>query len=94
MKALKNWPRTSDNFLPLPSRTWRTALETQEDLALQHFTDCVQDPETQKALRLADVKDIASALVYAHKIKAAQQASRKDRHMIRGVSASDPKTDF
>ena len=69
-------------------------METREDLALQHFIDSVRDPETQKALRLADLKDIASALVYAHKIEAAQQASRKDRHTIRGVSVSDPETDF
>ena len=54
----------------------------------------MRDSETQKALRLADLKDIASALVYAHKIEAAQQASRKDRHIIRGVSTSDPETDL
>ena len=45
-------------------------------------------------LRLADLKHIAIALIYAHKIEAAQKASRKDRHTIRGGSASDPETDF
>ncbi|GFS51526.1 gag-Pol polyprotein [Nephila pilipes] len=69
-------------------------VETRQDLARQHFIDTVQDPETQKALRLADVKDIGSALVYAHKIEAAQQATRKDRHSIRAVSAIDSDSDF
>ena len=59
--------------------------ETHEDLALQHFIDSVWDTETKKALRLADLKDIASALVYAHKIEAAQQASRKNQHTIRSL---------
>ncbi|GFS71569.1 hypothetical protein NPIL_175041 [Nephila pilipes] len=47
-------------------------VETLQDLALQHFEDNVWDPETPKALRLADVKDIESALVYDNKIEAAQ----------------------
>ena len=63
--------------------------ETRED-----FKDSVQDPETQKALRLANLKNIASALIYAHKIQAAQQASRKDRHTIAGISATDLKPGF
>ena len=54
----------------------------------------MRDPETQRALRLADLKDIASSLVYAHKIEVAQQASRKDRLTIRGIAATDPETDF
>ncbi|KAF8784305.1 hypothetical protein HNY73_010001 [Argiope bruennichi] len=69
-------------------------VETRQDLALQHFIDSVQDPETQKALRLADVKDKGSALVFAHKIEAAQQATRKDRHPIRAVFAADSDSDF
>ncbi|KAF8795485.1 hypothetical protein HNY73_003329 [Argiope bruennichi] len=48
-------------------------IETRQDLALQHFIDSVRDPETQKALRLADVKDIGSALIFAHKIEVARQ---------------------
>ncbi|GFU32294.1 gag-Pol polyprotein [Nephila pilipes] len=54
----------------------------------------VRDPETQKALRFADVKDIGSALVYAHKIEADQQAARKDRRSFRAVSAIDSDSDF
>ncbi|KAF8789773.1 hypothetical protein HNY73_007686 [Argiope bruennichi] len=50
--------------------------------------------ETQKALRLADAKDIGSALVLAHKIKVAQQATRKDRRSIRAVFAADSDSDF
>ena len=68
--------------------------ETHEDLALQNFIDSVWDLETQKVLRLANLKDIASALDYIHKIEAAQQASRKDRHMIRAVSTTNLKTNY
>ncbi|GFS37746.1 gag-Pol polyprotein [Nephila pilipes] len=63
--------------------------ETRQDLALQHFIDGVRDPETQKALRLAYVKNIGSDLVYAHNIEAAQQATYKDWHSIRAVSGID-----
>ena len=67
--------------------------ETLEDLVLQHFMHSLLDPGTQRALRLADLKDIASALIYAHKIEAAQQASQ-DQHTIRTVSATDLNYDF
>ncbi|KAF8787459.1 Sequestosome-1 like protein [Argiope bruennichi] len=69
-------------------------VEARQDLALQHFIDSVRDPKTQKALRLADVKDIGSALVFAHKIETAQQATRKDQYPIRAVSAADSDSDF
>ncbi|GFU39257.1 hypothetical protein NPIL_406901 [Nephila pilipes] len=68
--------------------------DSSQDLALQHFIDSVRDPETQKALRLVDVKDIGYALVYAHKIQTAQQATRKDQHSIRVVPAIDSDSDF
>ncbi|GFX41979.1 hypothetical protein TNCV_4515871 [Trichonephila clavipes] len=58
-------------------------------LALQHFIDGVRDPEIQKALRMADLKDLKGALVFAMKFEAAQQATRKDRHPIRAVNESD-----
>ncbi|GFV81604.1 retrovirus-related Pol polyprotein from transposon 412 [Trichonephila clavipes] len=32
--------------------------EVREVLALQHFIDGVRDPEIQKALRMADLKDL------------------------------------
>ena len=69
-------------------------VETRKDLALQHLIDSVRDPDTHKTLRLTDLKDIASALICAHKIEAAHRASRKNWHTIRAVSATDPKTGF
>ncbi|GFW60434.1 gag-Pol polyprotein [Trichonephila clavipes] len=63
--------------------------EVREVLALQHFIDGVRDPEIRKALRMADLKDLKGALVFAMKFEAAQQATRKDRHPIRAVNESD-----
>ncbi|GFX22469.1 gag-Pol polyprotein [Trichonephila clavipes] len=63
--------------------------EVREFLALQHFIDGVRDPEIQKALRIADLKDLKGALVFAMKFEAAQQATRKDRHPIRAVNETD-----
>ncbi|GFX66134.1 hypothetical protein TNCV_4102741 [Trichonephila clavipes] len=63
--------------------------EVREVLALQYFIDGVRDPEIQKALRMADLKDLKGALVFAMKFEAAQQATRKDRHPIRAVNESD-----
>ncbi|GFS96613.1 uncharacterized protein TNCV_3944001 [Trichonephila clavipes] len=41
---------------------------------------------------MADVQDLKSALLYALKMETATQASRKDRHSIRGVrvTADEP----
>ncbi|GFW74540.1 retrovirus-related Pol polyprotein from transposon 412 [Trichonephila clavipes] len=63
--------------------------EVREALALQHFVDGVRDPEIQKALRMADLKDLKGALVFAMKFVTAQQATRKDRHPIQAVNESD-----
>ncbi|GFW34931.1 gag-Pol polyprotein [Trichonephila clavipes] len=63
--------------------------EVREVLALQHFIDGVRDPEIQKALRMADLKDLKGALVFAMKFEAAQQATRKDRYPIRAVNESE-----
>ncbi|GFS99793.1 retrovirus-related Pol polyprotein from transposon 412 [Trichonephila clavipes] len=63
--------------------------EVREVLALQHFIDGVRDAEIQKALQMADLKDLKGALVFAMKFEAAQQATRKDRHPIRAVNESD-----
>ncbi|GFU07808.1 hypothetical protein TNCV_3551401 [Trichonephila clavipes] len=49
----------------------------------------MRDSEIQKALRMADLKDLKGALVFAMKFEAAQQATRKDRHPIRAVNESD-----
>ncbi|XP_055944373.1 myosin-J heavy chain-like [Argiope bruennichi] len=59
--------------------------EVRETLAVQYFVDGVRDVEIQKALRMAETKDLKSGLVYAIKFEAAQQASRRDRHFIRGA---------
>ncbi|GFX58756.1 gag-Pol polyprotein [Trichonephila clavipes] len=50
--------------------------EVREVLALQHFIDGVRDPEIQKALRMADRKDLKGALVFAMKFEAAQQYTK------------------
>ncbi|KFM62548.1 hypothetical protein X975_20006, partial [Stegodyphus mimosarum] len=64
--------------------------ETREILSLQYFIDGIRDPEIQQALRMADVKDIKSALVYAMKFEVAQQATRKGHHPLRAVRVHEP----
>ncbi|GFV97677.1 gag-Pol polyprotein [Trichonephila clavipes] len=86
-ETLKNWRRTSRGFSHLAFSDCPT--EVREVLALQHFIDGVRDLEIQKALRMADLKDLKGALVFAMKFEAAQQATRKDRHPIRAVNESD-----
>lgn len=65
--------------------------DTREILSLQYFVDGIRDAEIQKALRVADIKDLKSALVYAMKYEAAQQATRRERHPIRAAAIQDPK---
>ncbi|GFX38333.1 uncharacterized protein TNCV_3813791 [Trichonephila clavipes] len=55
----------------------------RETISLQYFVDGLKEGEIQKAVRMADVQDLKSALLYALKLEAATQASRKDRHFIR-----------
>ncbi|GFW33661.1 uncharacterized protein TNCV_2211931 [Trichonephila clavipes] len=57
----------------------------REVISLQYFVDGLKEGEIQKAVRMADVQDLKSALLYALKLEAATQASRKDRHSIRGA---------
>ncbi|GFS95350.1 retrovirus-related Pol polyprotein from transposon 412 [Nephila pilipes] len=66
--------------------------EVRDTLAIQYFIDGVKDPEIQKALRLVELKDLKSALVYDLKYEAAQQTSRRDRHLVREaeITKSDP----
>ncbi|GFX96863.1 uncharacterized protein TNCV_1648981 [Trichonephila clavipes] len=61
-------------------------------ISLQYFVDGLKDGEIQKSGRMADVQDLKSALLYALKLEAATQASRRDRHSIRGarVTADEP----
>ncbi|GFU12517.1 uncharacterized protein TNCV_4244581 [Trichonephila clavipes] len=61
-------------------------------ISLQYFVDGLKDGEIQKAVRIADVQDLKSALLYFLKLEAATQASRRDRRSIRGarVTADEP----
>ncbi|GFU86418.1 uncharacterized protein TNCV_1417701 [Trichonephila clavipes] len=52
-------------------------------ISLEYFVDSLMDEEIQKAVRMADVKDPKSALLYALKVEAATQASCINRHFIR-----------
>ncbi|GFU49307.1 retrovirus-related Pol polyprotein from transposon 17.6 [Trichonephila clavipes] len=89
-ESVRNSPRTGDGRREAFSLAFSDCpTEVREVLALQHFIDGVRDPEIQKALRMADLKDLKGALVFAIKFEAAQQATRKDRHPIRAVNESD-----
>ncbi|GFT85499.1 uncharacterized protein TNCV_1495661 [Trichonephila clavipes] len=64
----------------------------REAISLQYFVDGLKDREVQKAMRMADVQDLKSALLYALKLEAATQASRRDHQSIQGagVTADEP----
>ncbi|GFS99132.1 uncharacterized protein TNCV_822531 [Trichonephila clavipes] len=64
----------------------------REVISLQYFVNGLKEGEIQKAVRMADVQDLKSALLYALKLEAATQASRKNRHSIQGarVTADEP----
>lgn len=55
--------------------------------------DGVRDPEIQKTLRMADIKD-RNLLVYVTKFKATLQALCKDRHSIRIALVQDPNPEL
>ncbi|GFW91628.1 uncharacterized protein TNCV_4500471 [Trichonephila clavipes] len=57
----------------------------RETISLQYFVDGLKDGEIQKAVRMADVQDLKSALLYALKLEATTQASLRDRQSIRGA---------
>ncbi|GFX69304.1 uncharacterized protein TNCV_3564801 [Trichonephila clavipes] len=57
----------------------------RETISLQYFVDGLRKEEVQKAVRVADVQDLKSALLYALKSEAGTQASRRDRQSIRGA---------
>ncbi|GFW22782.1 uncharacterized protein TNCV_2765941 [Trichonephila clavipes] len=61
-------------------------------ISLQYFVDGLKDGEIQKAVRMADVQDLKSALLYDLKLEAATQTSRRDRQSILGarVTADEP----
>lgn len=64
--------------------------DVRDNLVLQYFVDGVRDPDIQKTLRIADIKDKKSALVYSMTFETAQQASHKNRHIIRIASIQYP----
>ncbi|GFX89645.1 uncharacterized protein TNCV_3710771 [Trichonephila clavipes] len=57
----------------------------RETISLQYFVDGLREGEVQKAVRMADVQDLKSALLYTLKLEAATQASRRDGQSIRGA---------
>ncbi|GFT08223.1 uncharacterized protein TNCV_3481671 [Trichonephila clavipes] len=64
----------------------------REMISLEYFVDGLKDEEIQMAVRMADVKDLKSTLLYALKVEAPIQASCIDRHSIREarVTADEP----
>ncbi|GFU16563.1 retrovirus-related Pol polyprotein from transposon 412 [Trichonephila clavipes] len=64
----------------------------REIISLQYFVDGLKEGEIQKAVRMADVQDLTSTLLYALNLEATTQASRKESHSIPGarVTADEP----
>ncbi|GFY36380.1 uncharacterized protein TNCV_3450831 [Trichonephila clavipes] len=60
-------------------------LESTKSAVNEYFVDGLKDGEIQKAVRMADVQNLKSALLYALKLEAATQASRRDRQSVRGA---------
>ncbi|GFU87048.1 uncharacterized protein TNCV_1586361 [Trichonephila clavipes] len=54
----------------------------RETISLQYFVDGLKEGEIQKAVRMADVQDLKSALVHALKLEAANKTSYGDSHSI------------
>ncbi|GFY27873.1 uncharacterized protein TNCV_243381 [Trichonephila clavipes] len=57
----------------------------REIISLQYFVDGLKDEKTQKAVQMAKVQDLKSALLYALKLEAANEASCRDSHSVRGA---------
>ncbi|GFU03053.1 uncharacterized protein TNCV_113611 [Trichonephila clavipes] len=56
-----------------------------EMISLKYFVDGLRDEKIQRAVRMADMQDLKSALLYALKFQAVTQASCIDRYSIRGA---------
>ncbi|GFV82414.1 uncharacterized protein TNCV_3982071 [Trichonephila clavipes] len=54
-------------------------------ISLEYFVNGLMDEEIQMAVKMADVQDLKSALLYALKLEAANEASCRNRHSIRGT---------
>ncbi|GFY17973.1 gag-Pol polyprotein [Trichonephila clavipes] len=50
-------------------------VQVREKISLQYFVDALKKGEIQKAVRMADVQDLKSVLLYALKLEAVTQAS-------------------
>ncbi|GFX95170.1 CCHC-type domain-containing protein [Trichonephila clavipes] len=55
-------------------------------ICLEYFVDGLKDEEIQMAVRMAGFKDLKSALLYALKVEATNEASCRDSHSVRGAT--------
>ncbi|GFY10973.1 uncharacterized protein TNCV_1124941 [Trichonephila clavipes] len=55
----------------------------RETFSLQYFVEGLKDGEIQKAVRIAYVQNLKTALLYALKVDAANEASCRDSHSVR-----------
>ncbi|GFX75704.1 retrovirus-related Pol polyprotein from transposon 412 [Trichonephila clavipes] len=60
----------------------------REVILIQYFVDGLKEGEIQKAVRMEDVQDLKSALLYALKVEAANETNCRDRHFVRGARAT------
>ncbi|GFW68792.1 hypothetical protein TNCV_3640061 [Trichonephila clavipes] len=58
------------------------AAEELQTLPDRYFVDRLKDGEIQRAIRMADVHDPKSALLYALKLDATNEARSRDHHSI------------
>ncbi|PRD20425.1 UNVERIFIED_CONTAM: hypothetical protein NCL1_54662 [Trichonephila clavipes] len=58
----------------------------REMICLEYFVDGLKDEEIQMAVRMAGFKDLKSALLYALKGEATNEASCRDSHSVRGAT--------
>ncbi|GFX73296.1 uncharacterized protein TNCV_4206461 [Trichonephila clavipes] len=80
-------PKTGENLQEYASEVERLAnlafsdhpATVRETISLQYLLDGLKEGEIQKAVRMADVQDLKSSLLYALKLEAATQASRRGR---------------
>ncbi|GFY24088.1 uncharacterized protein TNCV_1011411 [Trichonephila clavipes] len=57
----------------------------REAISQPYFVHDLKDGEMQKAVRMAYVQDLKSALLYALKVEAANEANYSDSHSVRGA---------
>ncbi|GFU98813.1 uncharacterized protein TNCV_2308371 [Trichonephila clavipes] len=99
LRAPANENKTPENRRKLASEVERLAnlafsdhpATVQEAISLRYFVDVLKDGEIQKAVRMADVQDLKSVLLYALKLEAATQASRRDHQSIQRARVTTDK---